>query len=117
MFYGFSQQWCSDEVPAECKSVIPYTSYPNTRLGLMDEEAYGNISQMIMEAAQNCTDPEKIMMGACHILFPRCLMGYSFYLCKQTCMGKFANAWHIIHRLGEVDAFHLLLFAVYFQTP
>jgi hypothetical protein len=70
-----------------CSDVIPYTSYPNTLFNLTDKEDYEEFSMMVKGAIENCTDPETLMKGACHIAFPRCLMGFSLYMCRQTCMG------------------------------
>jgi hypothetical protein len=75
-------------VPAECRGVIPYTSYPNERFGLYTEEDYRNLSAQIASAAEGCSDAESVRVGACQVLFPRCLMGYSLYPCRATCLGN-----------------------------
>ena len=75
------------EVPEECSDIIPYTSYPNKLLALESAEDYERLGDRIQKAAANCSDGEKIRWGACHMMFPRCLMGHELYLCKDTCRG------------------------------
>ena len=72
----------------ECKAVIGYTSYPNKRFNLSTEADYYNISSLIWQAAHECDDTDEVIAGACNIVFPRCLMGYSLELCRQSCLGK-----------------------------
>lgn len=75
-------------MPDVCKAVIPYTDYPNKRFDLFIEDDYYNISMKIHEAAQECEDPDEVIAGACSIIYPRCLMGYTLEICRQSCLGK-----------------------------
>lgn len=75
-------------MPEECGDLIPYTSYPNTRLGLYEEDDYRQFVDMIKGAAANCTDQEKIRWGVCNSVFPRCLKGFQLYMCRDVCEGK-----------------------------
>lgn len=82
---------CSSEVPQECAHYVPYTSYPNELFGLDSEEDYLNMSSMMEQALRdsNCTgEHEEFTWGVCSILFPRCLLGFSLYPCRQSCLGK-----------------------------
>lgn len=72
----------------ECKAVIGFTSYPNERLGLDSAEEYYNVTMMAWRAAQQCEDADEVIAGACHVIYPRCLMGYSLELCRRTCLGE-----------------------------
>ena len=84
-----SDQLCSDDVPEECQHIIPYTSYPNRLFGLEDEEDYKNVTDMVMKAVEDyCNDTDTIGWGACNMLFPRCLLGFPLYLCRETCLGE-----------------------------
>lgn len=76
-----------------CEDLIPYTSYPNTRLGLHDKDDYEKLLSMVHTSAQNCSDPETIRWGVCNSVFPRCLLGYPLYMCKDICMGE----WLYLH--------------------
>jgi hypothetical protein len=77
-------------MPDECKAVIGYTSYPNEQLGLYSEDHYRNVSMRVWEAAQECREPEKVVQGACHVVYPRCLLGHTLYVCRQTCLGEYS---------------------------
>jgi len=67
---------------------VPYTSFPNERLGLMNEEDYLNVSSLMKEAIENCSRPDELAWGACNILFPRCLLGFDLYPCRDACLGE-----------------------------
>ena len=89
--YGCSNDTCTDQVDAECRDIIPYTSYPNKLFGLESAEDYNNFTMKMKDALSNCTvDPEMARWGACNIILPRCLLGYDLQLCRNTCLGK---AW------------------------
>lgn len=75
----------------ECKAIIGYTSYPNERFNLSSEADYHNISSKIWQAAHECDNTDEVIAGACRIVYPRCLMGYSLELCRQSCLGKNPN--------------------------
>lgn len=77
-------------MPDECKAAIGYTSYPNDKLGLYNADDYKNVSLRIWQAAQECKDPEEVVKGACHVVYPRCLLGHSLYPCRETCLGMYA---------------------------
>jgi hypothetical protein len=79
---------CFTDMPDVCKAIIPYTSYPNEPLQLFDEEAYVKISTEVWAAAHSCNNTDAIIWGACNAIYPRCLLGFSLYLCRQTCLGK-----------------------------
>lgn len=74
-------------MPDECKAVVGYTSYPNERLGLHSYDEYYNATMKIWQAAQECEDSDEVMAGACRVVYPRCLMGWTYELCRQTCLG------------------------------
>ena len=81
-----SEQKCDAEVPPECADIVPYTSYPNERLGLKDEESYKNLSMAIKRAInESCGDHEMMRWGACNLVFPRCLLGWELQMCRRTC--------------------------------
>jgi hypothetical protein len=84
----FSEAMCYTDMPAECKPVIPYTTYPNEPLQLFDEAAYRNLTERVWMAAQSCNNTEAIVWGACNAIYPRCLLGHPLHLCRQTCLGK-----------------------------
>lgn len=92
---SFSQATCFTDMAPECKSIIPYTSYPNEPLGLYDEEAYRNVTADVWAAAYSCNDTEAIIWGACNAIYPRCLMGFPLHLCRQTCLGKRRRSAHL----------------------
>lgn len=75
-------------MPEQCRHVIPYTSYPNELFGLDSEDQYKNMSAMITAASADCNNTELIGWGACNMLFPRCLLGFPLYLCRETCLGE-----------------------------
>ena len=75
-------------MPDECRDLIPYTSYPNARLGLYERDDYEELIDMIRGATANCTDQEKIRWGVCNSVFPRCLKGFPLYMCRDVCEGK-----------------------------
>ena len=80
---------CSNEVPAECADVVPYTTYPNKLLMLNGTEQYTQFSDNITAALMNCTglDEYWTRWGVCNIMFPRCLLGFELQLCQETCFG------------------------------
>lgn len=86
--FACSMEQCSFDVPEECADIIPYTKYPNTLFELETDEDYREIADRIYKAAEDCSDNETIRWGACHMLFPRCLLGHELHLCKDTCMGE-----------------------------
>ena len=90
VFVRFSEETCSDEVPAECAEFIPYTTYPNTLYGLNGTDEYTDFSDRITAALHNCTnvDPFWARWGVCNMMFPRCLLGFELQLCQETCLGK-----------------------------
>ena len=89
----FSSEKCSDQVPAECSDVVPYTTYPNSLFGLNGTAEYTDFSDRIESALRNCTnvDPFWTRWGVCNIMFPRCLLGYELQLCRETCLGEFSS--------------------------
>lgn len=83
-----SEAACFTDMPEECKPIIPYTSYPNEPLGLYDEAAYRNLTAEVWMAVQSCNNTEEMIWGACNVIYPRCLLGYQLFLCRQTCLGE-----------------------------
>lgn len=85
MVFCFSDLYCSAAALPECRDIVPYTSYAN---GSDDGQVYRERYMSIKMAAENCSDTEEIIFGACSVLFPRCVLGDPVYLCRQACMGK-----------------------------
>ena len=85
---------CSTEVPSMCRNYIPYVSYPNERFGLYNESDYYNVTADLIETIEqscNSSDQQSIQWGVCNMIFPRCLMGFPLYLCRESCLGECAN--------------------------
>ena len=78
-------------MPDVCKKIIGYTKYPNEHLNLFTEGDYYNITAEIWHAAEQCEDTDEVIAGACHVVYPRCLMGYAVPLCRQACMGEYTE--------------------------
>lgn len=80
----------------ECKPYVDYASFPNPALGQMNASDYEMLAANVTAAAANCTDAEAIYWGACNIVYPKCLLGSTLQLCRQTCYGKDGRAWPTI---------------------
>ena len=76
-------------MPDECKSVIPYTSYPNEPLGLYNESDFVNVTTAVWTAALSCNDTDAIILGGCYAIYPRCFNGVTVPLCQQSCLGRY----------------------------
>lgn len=67
---------------------MDYASHPNRLLGPMNESEYMMMGEELKAAADNCSNPEVIYWGACNIMYPKCLLGYTLQLCQHTCLGE-----------------------------
>jgi len=91
---------CSNEVPAECADVVPYTTYPNKLFMLNGTAQYTQFSDNITAALMNCSGLDELSTrwGVCNIMFPRCLLGFELQLCRETCLSG------IVSYCQEVDS-------------
>lgn len=64
---------------------MDYASFPNP---LMGSTNYSQFEAKVKAAAESCTNPEAIYWGACNIVYPKCLLGYTLQLCRHTCLGE-----------------------------
>ena len=75
-------------MPLECAPYVEYATAPNKLFELMNETDYLEMGTMLKAAADNCSEPEKLYWGACNILYPKCLLGETLPLCRETCLGE-----------------------------
>lgn len=93
-------------VPEECSDIISYTNYPNTVFNLNSTEEYTAFSDNITAALSNCTglDPYWSRWDVCHMIFPRCIMGFELILCRQNCLGlSYVKSLHFKFRIENMS--------------
>lgn len=100
--YSNSEEHCvKDVIPEECSGIIPYTTVPNELFNLTSAYEYGNFSEDIEMAMQNCSlDEDAAVWGVCNIMFPRCLAGYDLQLCRNSCLGKVYCLKPLLQNIG-----------------
>lgn len=73
---------------------MDHAKYPNPILEPMNETELMMMGERLKAAADNCSNPEVVRWGACNIMYPKCLLGETLQLCRQTCLGKVYSDSH-----------------------